>query len=955
MLSSEIKSRKGFFFKSFEKFYVSVVDHIYDFLNKGNNEEMNDTFYCENCKMTINCAKRYNFLKLPEVLALGFDFDSSADALPLKVEQKINLSFFVSEDDIEREDVAFTKYLSTINDDVGLDSAKAKKFETDVYSLKGLIQLRQEDNGFSFIHYINIKNNWLKIENGKQKRLNKPPSIISSPEEPVVFVYYEKERRPMELRETIQQKLKGKADADIQRLSIPDEFLYKLLYLGRVGKPTLDFSFCSHGQLKPLYKDIYGCRRQPVDCNAVVSFPFIEHKKFNKELSEYKEIFKRQNGRFETPGNRNYIKVFGESKIGHSHTIEFAGVKNEDGETVDCSFARLNYLANAVTLPRPIALELLEEFNYSNKELINLEKRFYSQKCQTCTIQNKKTIINRILQKALVVNFLASDEPKNFLIDICWFKNFKLFLLADISQDNLAKHLFNYEYVTEKFNINMLFYYTQFKHNYGNVKEMLKNEFVVINNSLFWFLKEIYNCEDIIVLNESELEFLENKEFLNTSSHCLSSIEFLIYSLLCKFLKSKGDVVLDEEGKEKQFDYKNFKMEEIDLLTPNDVETLLLDIYDDLLLLNKQMNVFIKTKIKTDFDVFDNNDEESDELNYWKNLKKVNKMFGTNNLDAIDFNPCRVIIDTIADKVQKSIMATIKSSSYEGYASIDKLIQKNTIKESNVIKQMDSKTVNELMNSIENKKKRIVKTRTYLENVEFSHKKMTHDTNAETKKSKKSIEFEENFESLKEDSLFSKNSSVYSGRREVNTKKAKDSRFKQMENMVSYSPQSDSVQNEIDIDYNSDTKLNDFIGIESKESGGSFKLTKVGSSFEQQLDIISRDDKPRLSLPKKSNIIKDNIKKVMRNSIDRVRKSGYSLVEKSCFGGEEPRLSLPKKSNIVKDNIKKVVRNSMDMVKKSGYCLEEKNSFVVDERCKLIINKTDKKKEELITFDEIKE
>ena len=754
LLSGEVKGRTGFFFKSFEKFNISIVDHMFDFLNKGNNEEMNDTFYCETCKMTINCAKRFNFLKFPEVLAIGFDYDPSmdnSDDLPLKVEQTINLSFFVSEDDVENQHDGFTKYLSTINEDIGKNSNKAKDYATDVYRLKGVVQLKNssETNRPVYSHYFCIKGKWLLTENGKQKALSKPPSLTSTSDSPVVFCYYEKDKEKTSIQKNIksQLSLNNKMKEEVPVLSIPDEFVYKLLYLNTPGKPTLDFFFCEHKQLKPLYQDIYGFKKKIVDFEKNKPFPYIGKKKFNKELEEYKTLVKKNMFCFDSPGvykqkdtKKLYSKDIDKQQMKHSNTIELNELRNANNEIIDCSFARLNYLANSVDLPNPIAGYLTEEYNFSNKGLRGVDNSFYAKKCQICTIDNKMMIIRRILQKAMIMNFLKRKKEKDYLIDICWFRNFKLFLLADLSSDNLARQLFNHEYVTEKFNINMHFYYTQFKHSYGNQKEMLKNEFVTVNNSFFWFLREIYGCEDIITIKGPELDFLENKEFEGVSAHFLTEEENIVHCLLTKFMNKTGS---DVSGVDDIVDYSNLDISDINLIPNNKVKSLLLDVYDDLLLLNKQMNVLIRTKIGTTFSVFDSTNETPNEAAYLKNLRKVYKLFGTNNLDAIDFDPCKMIKEVIEKKLESGF-------SFEVCPSIDRMVE-TVFKESNVIKHVNNNLVNDFLDGVEEKKKRIIKTRSYLENIELSHKRTEKVVN------KKSAEFEV----VNKNSLFSKDSSIY--------------------------------------------------------------------------------------------------------------------------------------------------------------------------------------------------
>ena len=717
-----LKKSKRFFFKQFEKFHVNVFDYLYDFLNKGFDEEENDTFYCDKCKMTINCAKKFNFLTLPEVLTLGFDYNmgesNNEPILPFKLDLEINLSYLLSEDNENNEGI-FTKYLSTINDDIGHTPQKAEQYKSHIYKLKGAVQLVQDlqTRVSKYIQYINIKDKWYIIENGEQKYLKDNPIIIGTNDKPIVMCHYERIKVENSLKRNIRSQLAigNSIKADIQALSLPDEFVFKLLYLSSQSRPSLDFYLCQHKQLKPLFQDIYGYKRGVPNLNNHSKFLYSDKKKFNKELKEYRTI--RRTNTLNSPDiqdeNIKKSKNF-KHKLRNANTVEFSGVISKDNTKLDCSYARLHYLTNSLDLPKPVSEYLVENFNYTIKGLSELKQENYAMKCNKCTNEAKRQVLSRILQKALLMDFLCNNKDMDLLVDICWFKNYKLFLFADMSNDNLSKELYNCNYISEPFNVNIHSYYTQFRHNYVSTKEMVKNEFVAINSSIFEFLKEIYGCEQIVKFIGNDLEFLEPKECKLLGQSKLSSSADLVFKVLKRLLgvqifkdnsKSQENVPHSAKGYTKLLDTKN-------------TEEILMNLYNDLLIINKKMNAILKAKLKTVYSILENDKTLQCEVAYKKNLNKLYKYFGTNNIDAIDFRPCELIKELIEGNLKLNTLSELHS--IPSKVSIDKNFADSQVKVSNVIKSMNDKAVNEFYMKVDNKQKNMRKTRSYLENLEMS-------------------------------------------------------------------------------------------------------------------------------------------------------------------------------------------------------------------------------------------
>lgn len=860
-LMSSTKSKNLFFLKQFEKFYISVFDHLYDFLNRGYDGEENDTFYCENCKMTINCAKRYNFLTLPEVLTLGFDFNprdtDSEPLLPFKLDLQINLSYLLSEDCDNENGGVFTKCLSTINEDVRHTSYNNNKYSTHIYKLRGAVQLvsNAQNNHFQYIEYINLKDKWYIMENGGQKLLKEAPTIIGTDERPIVMCHYERAKQETSLKRNIHSQITigNSMTANIQVLSIPDEYVYRLLYLSAPSKPSLDFYICHHKQLKPLFYDIYGCKKHLTNFNKHSEFIYSNKKKFNKELKEYRMI-QRTNmiGSPEVKNENLFGKKIEKSKLRQTNTVEFNDVKSRDNIKLDCSFARLHYLANALDLPKPVSEYLLEKFNFSLKGLNDLKWENYAAKCQKCTHEAKRQVVNRILQKALVMEALSNNEPLDVLIDLCWFKNYRLFLLADMSRDNLSKQLYNCNYVNEPFNVNIHDYYTQFKHNYASTKEMMKNEFVAVSPSMFGLLKEIYGCEQIVRVVSNGLDFCEPKECKELGQSKIHTAYDIVVSVLKKLL---GVKVLDDRLGS-QDNVPSSAKGQTHLIEAKSTEELLISFYDELLAINEKMNTILKVKIKTSYAILDTDSIPLCEIDYKKNLAKIYRLFGTNNVDAINLQPCIMIKELLEDGMKTNTVSELHS--VQSKPSIDKQALDSVVKVSNVIKSMDNKTMNELFIDLENKQKKITKTRQYLENLELS---ISEDK--ETKKSDggakiepcslqelyKPLEEINNIMVIDRDALFSHDNSLMGQKyieKKVETKLSRfkqnfvvESRYLEDKEYIKYINH-EETDNQATIRSNDQTN-NQQVDDKKEFDYDNFLELEVQNSFSQDLDLSCSD------------------------------------------------------------------------------------------------------------------
>lgn len=723
-LMPKSSKRNLFFLKQFEKFYTGVFDYLYDFLNRGSHGGEDGTFFCEVCKMTINCAKRYSFVELPEVLTLGFNYCPTTayaePTLPMKLDPQINLSHFVFDNKESEDEEAFTKQLSSINDEFGPGANKGDKHSSFLYQLKGAVQLLPETTSktFRYIQYVNLKDKWYVIENGEQKTLKETPNIIGTSDRPIVLCNYERIRPETSLKHNLKSQLMlgNSLKSQIPTTSIPDEFVYKLLYLHKAGRQSLDFYFCQHQKLKPLFQDIYERKKKSVNYNNHSKFLYSDNKKFNKELKQYRVLKKNITVDLPLMEIENIQKTEGEhGKLRQTNTVELNGVTIKDSSKLDCSYARLHYLATSLELPRPLSDYLLETFNFTQKCHMDLKQEYYSSRCVKCTFEAKRHVLSRILQKALIMESISNGESANIMIDVCWFKNYRLFLLADINKDNLGKQLYNCNYVSEPFNVDIQQFYEQFRYNYASKKELITNEFVAVNPTTFGLLKEIYGCEQMVILNNNEFEFLESIEYKSRSAMKLSSAAQKIFEILKRLLGTK--VLQDHSNSPNNIPSSARGRNHI--LDSKYTEEMLLGLFDEMLEVNKKMNIILKARMGTMFRVLEMTGSPLLEIDYKNNLNKIYKIFGTNNVDAIQFHPCQALTGLLRENYKDNTISGVQS--IHSKASIDNNAEESGLKASNVVRMMDTKTIKEFFEDPINNHKRMAKTKTYLENLELSN------------------------------------------------------------------------------------------------------------------------------------------------------------------------------------------------------------------------------------------
>lgn len=131
------------------------------------------------------------------------------------------------------------------------------------------------------------------------------------------------------------------------------------------------------------------------------------------------------------------------------------------------------------------------------------------------------------------------------LVDQVWFKNYKLFISADMRKEHNSKIFFNYEYVTDPINQNMSQFYQQLIQVHKNDSEIAEKEFVQINNSTFQMLRRIYGTGQVVVLEGGHLRFYEEEEgeFLLEDLNLSFEEEHLLNWILQKEAEVKEECV----------------------------------------------------------------------------------------------------------------------------------------------------------------------------------------------------------------------------------------------------------------------------------------------------------------------------------------------------------------------------------------------------------------------------
>ena len=1000
LIEDRFKPKGGYFFRSFEKMYMCVFDHIVSYLKEVKERNSEKDLICDDCGEIVENQRSYSFTKLPEILAFGFDYESydlpARNRLTTKIEETIDINPFVSGE----EDADFEDSLREYNKKQNGGAKEMEKQEKNIYSLKGLIQLKENSiSGYSYIQYVNIKGKWWVIEDGKQVAYTKALNFATSGANPIVFCYYERNRETNSVTRNIesQMKIKSSMKNEIELLSIPDDFVYKLLYTNLRPKPTLDFFFCDHKSLKPLYNDIYGFRKNDVTFTKPNAYPYSGKKKFNKELERYRIIKKNSCIGTNTPEfNQMHSTVIKKKNmLGFSNTFDLSNKNSENNQDVDCSFTRLYYLANSVDLPKPVAEYLIENYINSKRNLYTMNSSFYSQKCDICTKNYRRDAINRIIQKALFVDFLDKNLNVRCLIEINWFNRFKEFLLADLKNtgprdDNRDQMLF------EKFNK---------KEEIENREKILdEDNFVEIDLSTFLLLSEIYGCDRVVIkdsLNEklgvSAIEDL--KCDIKNVFNCNENFVFNLFRRFMRLNTLKPQKLSSLSNSRRNSTKNGLSLNNID---PATLDNIIFELYDELLNINKKMNVTIRNKIKNNFSVFESRGELGYRFSCNKNIGKIEKTFGSYNLDAVNFSPCQSIRGILEAQLKENQKTTDVHEELVNSISSPTKKRQSIARKSNIVNSIESENDSKFFDSPETNLKKMTKTKTYLENIELSvHRadnpqisKLKQEEEEELMKCSKIVDSEEKSEIMTKNNDRSNEEELMSEEEKPRFKldefldnddecpsqeeifnKPKESVFKDKPNGDSVfcldDPDFQDTQNDADITLNSiSSKISEEVEEERSDFRKSFK-----TPFKEDVDALDIKlpeyspgsiSKPHKTVDKTISVEKSFNRMPSRKS--HFSRLGSNFVVTDNSDSELDNISmnsnlernmkknLARNSKIARKNAKKLFRASVGLIEKNmGYVMKAKKK-PAKAGFKLIINKKPKKKptNELITFEDKK-
>ena len=445
---------------------------------------------------------------------------------------------------------------------------------------------------------------------------------MSTKENPIVFCSYQKKLENLDFLKKIlkEEKKKNenfqkiKKNQKIQKIEkienfefsekkiflIPKNFFFKILNLNNKIKIDIEEDFCEHKKLKPLYEDLY----------LNIKKKFIKENKFEIDFSKKKKF------------NKNFLKNF--SKIENNFTvIKYFSECDSVSKKIYEFFQKNYFLTKKKKIQIFPKIEKIENFeNFEN-----------FQKCKICEKTLKKLITKKIFEKALIINLLGrKKKEKKFLIDKIWFSNYTSHILSDLKNSKKSRFNFSKNFIKKKkINSGILKIYSILQEKYSNEKNLVKNEFIFVNKSLYQFLSQIYGvCENLALNEKNQIIFFEEKEMeIFFDGFFLNFEEKFVFNIFKKKIK-------------------NFEN------------------YEKILILNEKMNSYIDFKIESDFEIFNKkkkNEKNFDLKNYDKKFKKkffrLKKNFDIKNLE--NFNPCKIIFgifsenDKILQKKKKNI------------------------------------------------------------------------------------------------------------------------------------------------------------------------------------------------------------------------------------------------------------------------------------------------------------
>lgn len=110
--------------------------------------------------MEINVSKKYSLIDLPSVLAIGFDELNLDNQLSIKLEQQLNLSYFIKKNR-EGKSLLLTEEILKVNHSMKASNLQ-KNYNDYLYELSSFVRKNWDGSQTLFFK---IDNDWFKLEN----------------------------------------------------------------------------------------------------------------------------------------------------------------------------------------------------------------------------------------------------------------------------------------------------------------------------------------------------------------------------------------------------------------------------------------------------------------------------------------------------------------------------------------------------------------------------------------------------------------------------------------------------------------------------------------------------------------------------------------------------------------------------------------------------------------------
>ena len=246
---------KNSFRSFFQATKVGIIDLFYNFLNDKENKnikknnfssfkkkleknfsflkenELNDEdMFCYTCfeDFEIN----YEIMNLPELFMINFNKKNRNSSFPIKLTEKIDLSFFKNNN--EQNNFFSTQTLNNLDN---LESEN-KDYE---YVLKGVFFLNKKKI------YLKISEKWFEI-NSENKKMIEISDFYLKENNQIEFCLYEKKKN---------ENLKINFEKSKEIFFLPRKLIKEFRLKGRISENSLNNDFCMHDKLNIIKREIY--------------------------------------------------------------------------------------------------------------------------------------------------------------------------------------------------------------------------------------------------------------------------------------------------------------------------------------------------------------------------------------------------------------------------------------------------------------------------------------------------------------------------------------------------------------------------------------------------------------------------------------------------------------------------------------------------------------------------